>query len=188
MIHLNERITIKTERLMITEASIDDLEFFMYIEQIAENKRYEMSGVLEQTAIIEKFNKFLKGRSQIPHQGAIMFIAKLNDYPIGYISLICNWEKTKEWELGYSFLPSHFRQGYAFESILPVINFAFNELKIHKLMAFVHAGNTPSIKLLEKLKMKQEGHLREARLIDGTWADEKVFTMIENDLFNLYLT
>jgi len=179
MINLNDRITIKTERLMINDLSVDDLEFFMHIEQIAENKKYEMSGVLEQTSIIEKFNKFLKGRSQLPHRGAIMFIVTLNDHPIGYISLRCNFEKTKEWEMGYSFLRSHFRQGFAYESIQSVINFAFNELKIHKLMAFVHAGNTPSIKLLEKLKMKQEGHLREARLIDGEWADEKVFSLLQ---------
>ena len=130
---------------------------------------------------IEKFYKFLHLRTHLPHHGAIMFIVKLkDDTPIGYISLICNWEKTKEWELGYSFLPSYFRQGYAYESIQSVIDFLFQELKIHKLMAFVNADNKPSVKLLEKLEMKQEGHMREARLINDEWADEKVFSLINS--------
>ena len=49
-------------------------------------------------------------------------------------------------------------------------------------MAFVNANNLPSIKVLEKLDMKLEGHMREARLIQGVWADEKVFSLLKTDL------
>ena len=48
-------------------------------------------------------------------------------------------------------------------------------------MAFVNADNLPSINLLEKLQMKLEGHMREARLINGKWADEKVYSLLKKD-------
>lgn len=33
----------------------------------------------------------------------------------------------------------------------------------------------------ERLNMKLEVHMREARLINGKWADEKVFSLIQSD-------
>jgi RimJ/RimL family protein N-acetyltransferase len=141
-----------------------------------------MTGVVDHASIVNKFNKFVIARYKLPLEGAILFVVKSNsEIPMGYITLMCNWEKTKEWELGYSFLPTYFHHGYAYESVKRVIRFAFEELKIHKLMAFVNAENIPSIKLLERLNMRKEGQMREARLINDRWADEFVYAMIESD-------
>lgn len=183
MTTINDKIHLITERLIIDELTGNNLEFFLGIEQIEENKRYEMTGVSDYISIVDKFNKFMNIRQKLPQDGGILFVVKsCSEIPMGYITLMCNWEKTKEWELGYSFLPTHLHKGYAYESVLTVIRFAFKELKIHKLMAFVNAENIPSIKLLERLNMTKEGHMREARLINGKWADEYVFAMIESDL------
>lgn len=180
---LNEKIRFETDRLLIDEASDEDVGFFLQIESIPENKKYEMTDGFDPASTEEEFGTFLKRRSGLPSSGAILFVVKLKDhFPIGHISLACNWEKTSEWELGYAFLPTHVRQGFAHESVLSVLRFAFNDLKIHKMMAFVNAENLPSIRLLEKLNAKQEGHMREARLIKGKWADEKVFSMLASDM------
>lgn len=183
--NINEKLRLQTERLILDELCDNNLKFFLSIEQIEENKKYEMSGIGDYQSIVIKFDKFMKSRNQLPQNGAIMFIVKLSsEIPIGYITLTCNWERTKEWELGYSFLPDHFHQGYAFESVQSVIRFAFDELRIHKLMAFVNAENYSSIKLLERLKMKKEGHMREARLINNKWADEFVYALIRSDFLH----
>ena len=174
---------IETERLILEPLTENAVDFIIAIEQTPENKIYEMEGVQEKEKILEHFKAFMDEYSNLPDSGAIQFIIKLKDAtPIGYVSLVCNWEKTKEWELGYALLPKHKHQGYAFESTQAAIHFAFDTLKIHKLMAFVNADNLPSIRLLEKLQMKLEGHMREARLINGMWADEKVYSLLKTDL------
>lgn len=174
---------IETQRLILEELKEIDYAFIVAIEQTPENKIYEMEGVLEQDKILENCKEFADERDNLPDGGAIKFIVKLKDQtPIGFVSLVCNWEKTREWELGYALLPKYQHQGYAFESIHAAIRYGFETFNIHKLMAFVNANNLPSIKVLEKLDMKLEGHMREARLIQGVWADEKVFSLLKTDL------
>ncbi len=180
---MDDTIRIVTDRLILNPINENDYDFIVTLEQIPENKVYEMEGVLDSNQIIEQCNEFLMGSKQLPDKGAIKFIVNLkNGESIGTVSLVCNWEKTKEWELGYSLLPQYFHKGYAYESTNAVIRFAFDELKIHKLMAFVNANNHPSLKLLERLNMKLEGHMREARLINDQWADEKVYAFLKSDL------
>jgi len=179
---MNKKMKIITDRLVINSISGKDYDFIVTLEQIPENRIYEMEGVLTREQIIEQTNEYLLGSNQLPEKGGIKFIITLkNKTPIGTISLSCNWEKTKEWEIGYSLLPEYFHKGYAYESAIAIIRYAFNELKIHKIMAFVNANNYPSIKLCERLNMKLEGYMREARLINEKWNDEKVYTLLESD-------
>lgn len=63
-----------------------------------------------------------------------------------------------------------------------VVDFAFNELLIHKLMAFINYENKNSTALARRIGMVQEGLMREARLIEGKWNDELVFTLLKEDL------
>lgn len=179
---MQNKVKIVTERLVLDEICEGDYDFIVALEQIPENKVYEMEGVLDRDKIIEQCKEFFDERAQLPNNGAVKFIIKLkNETPIGFVSLVCNWEKTREWELGYALLPNYFYKGYAYESSQAVIQYAFEDLKIHKLMAFVNANNHPSLKLLERLNMKLEGYMREARLINGKWADEKVYALIQSD-------
>lgn len=183
---MQEKVKIVTNRLVLDELCETDIDFVVDLEQIPENKVYEMEGTLERDKIIEQCKEFFDGRMQLPYSGAIKLIIKLKDEtPIGFVSLVCNWEKTQEWELGYGLLPEYFHNGYAYEGTKSVIQYAFKELNIHKLMAFVNANNYSSIKLLKNLQMKLEGHLREGRLIDGKWADEKVYAMLFSDFISL---
>lgn len=53
-------------------------------------------------------------------------------------------------ELGYSLHPDYWRMGYASEALAAVMDFAFNELKAHLLVAYSNHQNLPSLSLLEK--------------------------------------
>jgi RimJ/RimL family protein N-acetyltransferase len=48
-------------------------------------------------------------------------------------------------------------KGYAFEMVNEMMQFAFREYKLIKLLAITLPFNTSSIRLLQKLGMKQEG-------------------------------
>ncbi|MEH7463482.1 GNAT family N-acetyltransferase [Bacillus thuringiensis] len=57
-------------------------------------------------------------------------------------------------EVSYQFLPQWWRNGYATEVVKVIINYAFSELKLTRVIAVTQMANTPSRKLLEKLHMK----------------------------------
>lgn len=63
----------------------------------------------------------------------------------------------EEYELGYEMDPNYYGLGYGYESSKAVINYAFNQLYINRIVARIHKDNIPSINLANKLGMTQEG-------------------------------
>jgi RimJ/RimL family protein N-acetyltransferase len=60
-------------------------------------------------------------------------------------------------DLGFAFLPEVNRHGFAYESSLPIIDFAKDSLKLSKLIAITDEHNLASQGLLEKLEFTRVG-------------------------------
>ena len=69
-------------------------------------------------------------------------------------------------------------KGYATESISLAIKYAFNDLKLHKLVAGSYANNFGSIKALKKVGFKECGTLRDHCVYDETRVDVITFEII----------
>jgi RimJ/RimL family protein N-acetyltransferase len=65
------------------------------------------------------------------------------------------------WELGYIFNPKFQNQGFCAEASSAVIEYAFQEMDVHKVVAFCNPKNIPSWKLLEKIGMEREGFFKQ---------------------------
>ena len=63
------------------------------------------------------------------------------------------------WELGYVFNKNFQKKGFATEAAKALINYAIKELNARKIIAMCSPKNESSWKLLERLKMRREGHL-----------------------------
>jgi [ribosomal protein S5]-alanine N-acetyltransferase len=59
-------------------------------------------------------------------------------------------------EIGYMLDPPHWGQGYAIEAATAVMRYAFDQLKLERLIALVRPKNERSIRVLEKLGMQRE--------------------------------
>jgi RimJ/RimL family protein N-acetyltransferase len=60
-------------------------------------------------------------------------------------------------DIGFAFLPEYTGQGYAFEAASAVMEYAKNTLHLSTILAIVLPENLASIRLLEKLGMRQDG-------------------------------
>lgn len=60
-------------------------------------------------------------------------------------------------DIGFAFLPKFWHQGYAFEAAEGVLKFAENKLNIEKIAGIVMPDNSASIRLLERLGLKEVG-------------------------------
>lgn len=62
------------------------------------------------------------------------------------------------WELGYVFNSEYQGNGYATEACDQLLNYGFEILKMRRVIAECNPVNTQSWKLLERLKLRREGH------------------------------
>ncbi len=81
-------------------------------------------------------------------------------------------------EIGYWLSQKHWSRGIITEALAGVVQFGFENLKLHRLYAYVLAGNQGSRKVLERNGFVCEGCLRknykkQGRLYDG-WLYAKV--------------
>ncbi|MBP6959952.1 MAG: GNAT family N-acetyltransferase [Thermotogae bacterium] len=73
----------------------------------------------------------------------------------------CQPEDYGNWKLGYVFNPVFGKKGYALESCRALLNEGFTSFRVRRVVAYCDPENRPSWRLLERLGMRREGHLRQ---------------------------
>ena len=174
---------LTTRRLVLSPLAETDWDFVLSLFSRPVVHQFEQGPLPSQQSIRKQFDHVLENSALLPNDGSIWFIAHTADHlPIGQIKLTCNWPEVQEWELGYAFLPEFWGNGYAGEACETVLHWAFSDLHVHKVIAIINAENKRSVALARRIGMIEEGHMREARKIQGQYYDEKVFSMLESDL------
>ncbi len=83
-------------------------------------------------------------------------------------------------ELGYWLLRQHWGQGYIQEALPVIISFAFKQLKVERIEAFVETGNKASDKVLLKQGFKHEGTMRNCEYKNDRFISLKVFGLLQS--------
>lgn len=81
-------------------------------------------------------------------------------------------------DLGYKFSSAYHHMGYATEAIHLGIRIMFQELKLHRINAWVIPDNQPSIHLLERLGFEREGLCKALLPMRGQWQDHFQYALI----------
>lgn len=68
-------------------------------------------------------------------------------------------EEFETWEVGYVFNERYWGNGYATESLLALMQYAFDNLGTRRIIAMCDPKNPDSWKLLERVGMRREGTL-----------------------------
>ncbi|WP_414568649.1 GNAT family N-acetyltransferase [Nostoc sp. CCY 9925] len=108
-------------------------------------------------------------------------VLKTENRLIGNCGIRVNDPELREANIGYELNPQYWGQGYATEAAQAILKFGFEELKMHRIWSWCVAENIASFRVLEKIGMHREGHLREKELIKGKWYDNFIYSIIENE-------
>lgn len=177
---------IETARLKIRRFSRDDWkDLYEYLskEQVI---RYEPYGIFsEEECKNEAIERSL-------NEAFWAVCLKDSNKLIGNIYF--NQQDPKEfsnWEIGYVFNPMYYGNGYATESCKAIIKYGFEKLKARRIVAMCNPENIPSWKLLERLKMRREGHLHKNIFFktnekgEPIWIDTYEYAILADEWFNL---
>jgi ribosomal-protein-alanine N-acetyltransferase len=83
--------------------------------------------------------------------------------------------------VGYSIDEQQIGKGFATEAVKLVLKFAFKDLGLHRIEAYVSPKNTGSIRVLEKAGLQREGLLKELLYINGVWEDHYMYAILEKE-------
>jgi RimJ/RimL family protein N-acetyltransferase len=84
-------------------------------------------------------------------------------------------------ELGCTLNKRYHGKGYATESLKSTINYLFDELGKHRIIASIDPQNVPSIRLFERLGFRKEAHFKKSLFINGKWVDDLVYAVLKDD-------
>jgi len=144
---------METERLILRRFTPNDWQdLYEYLSQ-EETVKYEPYDVFAEEAA---------KREAVRRSGDENFWAvclKDSGKLIGNIYLAK--QEFETWELGYVFNVDYQGMGYATEAARAIVDDAFRNHEAHRVAAMCNPLNEASWKLLERLGMRREGHLRQ---------------------------
>ena len=168
---------LTTERLILRRLELNDAA---EITKLRSDERVNQYLDRPKTTTIddavEFINKIING---IKKEGSYYWIICLRDNS-KLAGTICLWNIDKEnsrAEVGYELLPASQGKGLAQEALSEIIDYALNVLKFKTIVAYPHAANERSTKLLEKNNFKRDAALEEEFYKTEPAAKEVIYSL-----------
>ena len=141
-------MNIKTERLLITEFTIDMAQAVHINSLDEDNRRFVPDEVFETVEDARETIEFLMGVYQ-NGEGPLVYPILLHDNTyIGYVQAV-PFEGTK-WEIGYHIGEAFTRKGYATEAVKAFLPVIMKKLDITEMIGVCLADNKASVKVMKK--------------------------------------
>lgn len=157
-------LPIETERLIIKNTSLEDVDLLLKMDKQVETQKY-LGGIKNKTK--EERLEFLKRKVDKINSGiasSLTVSVKETSTPIAFVGLKISEEENSA-ELSYIFDYDYTRKGYCTEIIKKLIEIGFSDLKLTKVWADTIVGNDNSKKVLEKLNFQKTNERKENEII-----------------------
>jgi len=157
---------IETDRCDLTHLHADDEASFVQVHLDEDVRRY-LGGAKDEAATRLGFAGLVQA---MPVDGFWVVRLKENGAFMGIISLGLHHDGV-DTEISYQFLPVFWGQGYATETVKAVVDYAFDSLKLQRVIAEIQTANRASCRLLEQLGMCLE------RMVERFGAEQAIYVM-----------
>ena len=88
----------------------------------------------------------------------------------------------EEAEIGWCLSPAHQGHGYVTEAATELVRICFDDLGVRRISAAAFADNVPSLRIMERLGMRQESHgVRDSLHRDLGWVDGVVYALLADE-------
>lgn len=100
---------------------------------------------------------------------------------IGDIGLRTDQHEPAVGEIGFTLARPFQGQGYAREAVQAVLDYCFETLNMHRIIALTDTRNQASIRLLERLGFRQEAHFVQSYREGEIWTDEYQYAILRSE-------
>lgn len=175
--------TIETPRLRVRPFRPDDLDDVHALQSDPEVVRY-LPWVVRTR---EESQAWLAARIASPRLAAdddavAYAVERRGDgRVIGSITLFLRSAEHRQGEIGFVVERAAQGHGYAAEATRAVLDVAFAELDLHRVVGRADPRNDASARLMQRLGMRREAHFHECEWFKGEWGDLVVFAVLRQE-------
>lgn len=170
---------LKTERLLLRQVTISDADVILALRSNDEVMKYIPRPYLKNKEdaleLIAMFDDKIKNGIGI--NWGITFL----DKPEEIIGIIGHYRMKPEHyraEVGYMLFPEYNGRGIVSEALQKVVDYGFNDMKMHSIEAILDPENKGSERVLLKNGFVKEGHLLENEYYEGRFLDSMIYSKL----------
>jgi RimJ/RimL family protein N-acetyltransferase len=175
---------VRTQRLTIRPATPDDLESLGRIQNLPEVTTWLPSSPGTQADYLLRMGRHgLLPRTLVLERESVI-IGEL------YLHLTSGWAQREvaddptnsEAEIGWGLDPAHQGQGYATEAATELLRLCFEDLGVRRVTAGAFADNTASLRVMERLGMREETRgVRTTLHRTAGWVDSTMHALLADE-------
>ena len=177
-------LPIETERLILRKYEDKDLND---IVEYSSDADFWLARNLDWPVSEQGVKKYWEAQRAIdpstdPNWFSLVIELKAEQKVIGHVGIsFIKIEEHKQGMVGWVLARKYQGQGLATEAAKALINVGFNELGFHRIYARTGKDNERSWKLMERLGMRREAHLRESHIVKSKWRDEFIYAILADE-------
>ena len=178
--------TVTTERLIIRRPAETDLHDFLSYQTHPENRRYQSVEPKTEAEAADFLQK--QATLEIGDEGVWKAFAvelRSTGRLIGEVGVYLQPQPksgaARQGDIGWALHPDFHGHGYATEAAHVLLAYVFEEQHLHRITSGCDARNAPSFRLMERLGMRREAHLRQSTFADGAWQDAYLYALLRNE-------
>ncbi len=172
---------LETERLILRDMVPEDRQAIFDYRSDAGTNKFQ-SWIPETPEEVDGFIEKNDKEFNLPETWyQILITDKETDGVIGDIGIHFFGEENSQVELGITVNKKFHGKGYAAEALKGVIDYLFNNLQKHRIIASVDPENTGSLRLMERVGFRKEGHFVKSLFWKNQWLDDIIYALLKED-------
>ena len=175
-------IPLETDRLLLRRFQISDApSFYRNVCSDPKVNTYLTWKLHESPSETESLISDFISRYENPDRYCWAIILKNSDEVIGTIAAPTIHELTESVEVTYAIGSCWWGKGFAPEALAAVMDFLFNRVNVNRIEAGHDVNNPNSGKVMQKVRMKKEGLLRQAGKNNQGLFDLVIYARLKQD-------
>lgn len=167
-------MTIETRRLIIRPSVVTDLSDIHEMLSDQETMRFFVEGTYSKAQVEEllSHNETSIRHYSLQLKDAEKVIGKISFHP---------WFMPSTYEIGWIMNKEYTNKGYMTEAVKAVLDYGFDTLKLHRIVATCQPENIPSKRLCDRFMRLEGTHLKCIHVKDDIWWDELFYAKLKSN-------
>jgi RimJ/RimL family protein N-acetyltransferase len=176
-------INLVANRIQLRLAVSSDMEAIHDLHAKPETDRFNALGIPENLEATQTIMSAQIEENQRENPANYTFVIEALDSNtfIGLVGFKLGSLKYKTAEIWYKLNQEYWNKGFATEAVVRILEFGFNNLKLHRISAGCATANVGSYKVLEKAGMLREGLSRQLIPLKTGWSDCYEYAILADD-------
>jgi ribosomal-protein-alanine N-acetyltransferase len=175
-------VRLVTPTVILREIAPEDWRDAQVLDSDPEVVRYQTNDVLDEAGTKAAIARSMALAGQAPRTVYDLAICLPGDERyLGRAGLGIARPEHREASVWFHLRRDHWGRGLASGALTALLDFAFDELGLHRVFGDCDPRNLNSARLMERVGMVREAHFRENYWVKGEWCGAFIYAVLEQD-------